>query len=128
MEFLKEYWDVVEKVGVPILAIIGGLSFFSINFYAVECMELSEMKTILKSKGNLNKYKPKNSFDVMLKPYSIFYIFTFLPNSDSPFLNNEKFAEQVRTIKAYRKFYKIVFPIVIILAAIGITLNETVMN
>ncbi len=128
MEFLKEYWYIVENVGVPILAFVGGISFFSLNFYAVECMELSEMKTLLKRNGNLKNYKAKGYLGGLFNPISIFYIFTFLPNADSPFYENEKFNEQVRTIKSFRKYYSIVFPIVIILTTIGIALNETVMK
>ncbi len=128
MEFLKDYWYIVENVGVPILAFIGGISFFSLNFYAIECMELSEMKTLLKRNGNLKNYKSKGYLSGLFNPISIFYIFTFLPDTDSPFYENKKFNEQARTIKAFRKYYKIVFPIVIILATIGIALNETVIK
>lgn len=130
MEFLKEYWYVVENIGVPILIFVGIVTLFSINFYALECMELTDMKKEINKRGNLKLYKDKTNYVSrgLFNPLCIFYIFYFLPNKDTKYYENTIFVKKVNTIRGYRKFYKIVLPIILILAIVGITLNETVMN
>ena len=124
MDVLSNNWELVVNFGPPIIAVLVGLLAFSSIFYALECKNLSEMEKELKSKGNLNAFEYAGiSF---VDPFLLFYIFKFIPNPSSNFFIDPKFEAQVKSIKSYRKFYKIAIPIIVIITAIGIMLNALI--
>lgn len=47
---MNEFWKLVENVGDPILALIGGVTFFSLNFYLRDCGYLRQMEEHLDKK------------------------------------------------------------------------------
>lgn len=126
MNNLDTFWGFIENIGVPILAIIGGLSFFSINFYLRECHYLRKMEEHLQNNKNLIGFK--NQFFPVIWFDDVFYSFKRTSNFDPNHLKFRPFQEQLNTVKAFRKFYKIVFPIVITLAIIGIAINELIID
>jgi len=126
METLIENWGLVESFGPPIIAVLVVIIFFSSIFYALECKNMSEMEKELKSKGNLDSFEyPDFNFT---DPFLMFYIFKFIPNSSSILFKEPEFKAQVNTIKTFRKFYKIIIPIIVLITAIGIVINGTVVS
>ena len=126
MDKLNTFWDFIENIGVPILALIGGLSFFSINFYLRECHCLRKMEEYIQNNKNLIGFK-NQSFPIIWFE-DVVYSFKRTSDFDPNHLKFRPFQEQLSTIKAFRKFYKIVFPIVITLAIIGMAINGLVID
>ena len=89
MEFLNEYWGYIENIGIPIFMIIVGITMISLNFYSVESMELDKMKSEINTIGNLNNFKGLN-YAKMFNPIAFFYIFSFLPNSNTHYFKHNK--------------------------------------
>lgn len=86
------------------------------------------MKKEIDIKGHLNQFKASNYLSKIFNPFSGFYIFTVLPDMGSPYYEHEKFNAQINIIKGFRKVYKIVFPLIIGLAIVGISINELVID
>jgi hypothetical protein len=127
MSSLEVFWNnYIENIGVPILAIIGGLSFFSLNFYVRDIKNLRLMDEYIKKNKNLKGFKYRSFPFVGLE--DIFY--SFKKKKKFPSLNFEikKFNDQIQVIRDYRKYYMYAFPIVITLAAVGISINELVID
>ena len=119
---LHEIWPYVEKIGVPILAFITGVSFFSLNSYWRTCANLRQLEKYIVANKSVKGYSKKSLPSVGL--FDIIYSFKPISKFQAEFLDYKIFQELLNTIITFRKFYKIAFPIIIILAIIGITINE----
>jgi hypothetical protein len=124
--YLREIWPYIESIGIPILAIIGGISFFSLNFYWRTCYNLRNLEEHIKRNKTSGGFIEKTFPAVGLR--DIFYGFKPISKFDEGYFKIEAFQESLGYMIAFRKFYRIVFPIVISLAAIGITINELVID
>lgn len=121
-----EIWPFVETFILPALVIIGLLTFISFRFYLVDIKNLRMMEGHLKSKGNLRSFKYQ-SF-ISLWPIDFYYGFYKLVKIDTAHLKIQKFGEQVKLIRAYRSYYRIVVLGILLLAIIGIAINEIIID
>jgi len=124
--FLREIWPYVERIGIPILAIVGGISFISLNFYWRTCYNLRKLEEHIKRNKTTKGFIEKTFPAVGLQ--DIFYGFKTVSKFDEYSLKTEAFQESLGYIIAFRKFYRIIFPVVISLVVIGITINEIVID
>ena len=84
------------------------------------------METYIKENKSLKGF----NYQIMpfIGPNALYYAFKSLSNFDEKYMRIPKFKEQVESIRAYRKTYSIIFPLVICLAIIGITINEAIID
>jgi hypothetical protein len=126
METLLKIWPFIERFGVPIIAIVGGVSFFSINFYFQSIGKLRHLENYYISKSSLKGFKPKNIYFIGF--YELKYSFKRLSKLDSNFTKYKSVRDQVSYIRMYCKYYKLVFPIIIILVITGNIINEFIID
>ncbi|MAC94326.1 MAG: hypothetical protein CMC96_02370 [Flavobacteriales bacterium] len=127
MSSFELFWNnYIENFGVPILAVIGGLSFFSLNFYIRDIKNLRLMDEYIKKNKNLRGFKYRTFPIVGLKDF--LYSFKNLKNFNEINFTIPKFSDQVQVVRDYRKYYSIVFPILVSIAIIGIAINELVID
>lgn len=126
MKFLFEIWPWVEKIGIPILAGVAILTFGSLNFYWRTISELKRLEKYIIQKQTTKGFKSKTL--PLVGPLDI--IFGFLPISkfDKRLSEYQIGLEHINSIKMFRKNYRILFPLVIGLATIGITINELIID
>ena len=98
METLNEIWPYVENIGIPILAAIGGITFFSINYYFRDCKNLYLMETYIKENKSLKGF----NYQIMplIGPNALYYSFKSLSNFDEKYMRIPKFKKQVESIRA----------------------------
>ncbi|WP_417590428.1 hypothetical protein [Owenweeksia hongkongensis] len=82
------------------------------------------MERQLKHKGTLKTYNYQAFTRIGIS--DIFSAFRDLSQIDPDFLKYNKFNEQVALIKSYRQFYRIAIPTILVLATIGIAINELI--
>ena len=122
MEKLTEIWPFVETFGIPILAFFGLLTFVSLNFYWRTISDLRRLENYIDKKGTVKGFLRK-SFPIV-SPLDI--VFGFMPLSRFS-ENLTKFSigrEYLDTVRIFRKYYRVLFPTIIGIAAIGIAINE----
>lgn len=126
MKYLNEIWPWVEKIGIPILAIIGLLTFGSLNSYWRTISELRRLERYIIQNNTAKGFKEK-SFPVV---GLIDIIFGFFPISkfDNRLTKFKLGVEQIESVKMFRKYYRIMFPLVIGLATVGIFINEILID
>ena len=125
-EFLVEIWPYIENIGLPILAIIGGISFFSINFYFQGISELRHMDEYFSKKKTIKGFKSKNIYFIGV--FDIIYCFRNLNKLDFDLVKFKRVKAQISYVKMYRNYYKYAFPIIILLIVIGVIINETIIK
>lgn len=126
METLNEIWPFVETYGIPILAVLGGLGFFSLNFHFIDCYNLSLMEDYINKHQSLKGFKEQKF--PLIGIFAVFYSFKNLSKLDPELLKIRVFKEKVQSIKGQRKTYAYFFPILLALATVGIALNEIVID
>ncbi len=125
-DLLIEIWPFMETKGVSILAFIGGISYISLFFYWQICSNMRRLEKYIKKENTTKGYKEKAFPFVSL--FDVFYSFKPISKFDKELMGYRRFNETFDVVKAFRKYYSIVFPIVISLAIIGITINECIID
>ncbi len=126
MDFLFKIWPYIEKFGPPFLAFIALITWLSLNFYLIECKNLLLLERYINNHGSTRGFY-RRPFPVT---GLVTLIYAFKPTStfDKNLLKYKRFREQLENIQKFRKAYKLIFPILIILALVGITINELVID
>lgn len=126
MDTLREIWPYVEVVGPAVLALLIGISFFSLNVYLRSCSTLRAMEKYLDRNNTLSGFIEKPVPSIGL--FDLFYAFKPISKLKKAHLQHPEFKSYVDGIKGFRKIYRIVFPLLITLAAIGIGINECIID
>lgn len=126
MDTLGEIWPYIEKAGPVILAFAFGISFMSLNIYLQSCCQLRAMEKHLKRKNTLDGYTEEHLPTVGL--FDIVYGFKPISKFNKEHLEYPQFKDMLTGIIGFRKMYRIVFPLLIGLAVIGISINEYVID
>ena len=126
MEFIYDNWELVERFGPPIAAACMLIVLITLFLYGIECKHLHDMEREIKDVGDLSRFRLKTYGFV--NTYLIFFILKPIPNRNSKFLEHPRYQAQVKTVKGYRKFFAVVIPLLVTLVAIGIYINEQIMD
>lgn len=126
MDTLREIWPYVETAGPVILAFALGIPFLSLNIYLHTCSLLRAMEKHLNRKHTLEGYTEEQHPVTGL--FDIIYGFKPISKFNKEHLEYPEFNDLFRGMIGFRKMYRIVFPLIIGLAAIGIAINEYVID
>ena len=111
---MKEIWIQYKDIIFPIVFYSFGALFFSLNFYIFQCYKLKKYKEQVDQYGRISEEEIKFPFGNFAM---IFYIFTHIP-IEKKYYKFDIFNTQVKKIKSYRKFYRIAFPIYMVLISV----------
>lgn len=121
MDLIQEYWPTILEIGGSILALIGGVIFFSLNIYFRDCKNLALMKEYISKHDSLHGfYIPRMSF---IGVNAFIYAFKSISNYDHKFTKHRKFKSQLELISGYRKLYVTIAPIILLLVLVAFGFN-----
>jgi len=111
---MEELW---LKYGATICRIVFysfGLIWFSLNWYIFACYKMSKYKEQIDENGGIVNSDINFPF---WNPFKIRYLFIRLPTIESGkrYYKHPIFKKQSELIKSYRKIYRIVFPLYILI-------------